>query len=91
MSATHIAGATIVIGGKYLVQRCSWCGIAIIEHDLEHTAVMGDGKEICRGWEGFVRIEGDGPTMYSGVEVEDGKLPDDFCGFQDKSAGTPKG
>lgn len=35
---THIAGAEIVIGGRYQRQICSWCGAALVDNDLAMMA-----------------------------------------------------
>lgn len=36
--STHIAGPMITVMGRYMRQRCSWCGYVLDEYDLERVA-----------------------------------------------------
>lgn len=78
----HVAGECLNIGGRYLRQRCSWCGAVLIDYDL---AMMGfsvaEGEEPSppATWEVGVLVLVDG-SMSTTVEHEDGaKLPASSC------------
>lgn len=77
----HIAGQQVDIGGRYLRQRCSWCGAVLIDYDL---AMMG---EVIRPeeptpppmWEVGRLVLCDGP-LSTLVEHKDGeRLPSASC------------
>jgi hypothetical protein len=75
----HIAGMAIDIGGRYLRQRCSWCGAVLIDYDLSMTAsVVVGGEEPARPatWEvgSLVLVDG---AMSTTVDGE--KLPPASC------------
>lgn len=39
MSETHIPGECITLGGRFMRQRCSWCGKTLLDYDLTRVAV----------------------------------------------------
>lgn len=46
LAVTHIAGQTVTIDGRYLRQRCAWCGAIIEDVDLTTIAVaVVEGEE----------------------------------------------
>lgn len=77
MSAvTHIAGDVITIGGRYMRQRCSWCGATLIDYDLALIAVPVGQDPTPGSWVpgGMVTVDGNMSTHYPGEE-----LPADAC------------
>lgn len=41
----HIAGHPITVNGRYLRQRCAWCGAIILDYDLSTLAFTDDTPE----------------------------------------------
>jgi len=81
---THIAGADIIIGGRRLRQRCSWCGAILLDYDLANVAVQvvpGDEAMPPATWPvgRLVRVRG---GMSESLPESD-QLPDDACGNVD--------
>jgi hypothetical protein len=78
-AVVHIAGVHVVIGGRYLRQRCGWCGATLLDYDLARIAVP-EGQDPTPGtWThgGLVLIDG---GLSAAVEHEDGaELPDGAC------------
>ena len=87
-STTHLAAPPMTIGGKFHRQVCMWCGHIIDDTDLEAIAVCGDEKTVKLSWEGLVRVTDMGGfrELVVAKPLDGGRLPDDFCGFQDGSA-----
>lgn len=88
-SVTHIAGAQLNMFNRYLRQRCDWCGIIIIEYDLERIAVREEDRSLPAMWRvgSLVRIDGYMSAEVEAVEEEIGqfKLPMDSCAFDPKT------
>lgn len=40
MTETHIPGEAVTVGGRYMRQRCEWCGKTLIDHDLSLVQVQ---------------------------------------------------
>ena len=75
MTETHIAGDSIAIEGRWLRQRCAWCGKTLLDYDLERVAVHGPDRTVAMWPAGaFIRTDG---AMSSVDESVD--LPDDCC------------
>lgn len=55
---THIAGPDITIEGRYLRQRCAWCGAVLLDYDLTLVAVPADQPGPLATWPlgAFVRV-----------------------------------
>lgn len=55
MPITHIAANSITLEGRFLRQRCAWCGCIIIDNDLSRMEVAlnpdGTVPPPPRGWE----------------------------------------
>ena len=82
-SVTHIAGPVLSRGGRYIRQRCSWCGAVLIDVDITRDRV-----ETTWTVEAFVRCqEGAPPTFVKGEPVSTDLLehgaPHDCCMFRD--------
>lgn len=81
----HIAGNDVQVG-PYLRQRCSWCGVVLIDHDL--SAIMYESRtppdqRRPATWPVGALVEVDGHVS-SIVEHEDGaELPANACGQLD--------
>lgn len=84
-SVTHIAGGQLNIHGRYLRQRCDWCGIILVEYDLERVAVPVGQPFLPAMWStgALVRIDGHMSAEVEAVEESPGvfKLPMDSCTF----------
>lgn len=80
MSAVvHIAGVHIQVG-KYLRQRCGWCGAVLLDYDLSNLAVPVGDDPTPATWPIGALVQVDGGLSVL-VEHEDGQpLPEDSCG-----------
>jgi len=75
---THIAGLGITIQGRYMRQRCAWCGLVLLDYDLAEIASI-DGSP-PRFWEVSKQVEVDG-NMSALVAGDD--LPADACSLME--------
>lgn len=71
---THFASNTITVEGRFMRQRCVWCGVLLTDYDLSRIA-SSDGSE-PGSWETgrLVRVDGNHSSV-----VEGDKIPDDCC------------
>lgn len=96
MSVTHIAAQDIVVEGRYLRQRCAWCGAVLLDYDLARVAVPIGQEGPPATWEAgrLVRVDGAFPEVYSLLDMDidtgpvvdgggDRMLPDDACALLD--------
>jgi hypothetical protein len=81
---THIAGPDLTVSGRYLRQRCSWCGALLLDYDLANLArplEPGEDPENPEPWRpgtfevgSLVRVAGafesGGWTSFERVELE---------------------
>lgn len=87
---THVAGADLEIQGRYLIQRCAWCGAVMLAYDYERISMPGEWKKpgtFTVG--GLVRFTYDGPVARWGEAVlsrtmmealvDAERLPEDAC------------
>lgn len=86
MGIVHIAGAQMVMFGRYLRQRCDWCGVILLEYDLERVMVSGPDKRMPAMWpvQSLILVDGNMATEWEKVPVEgttDIKLPMNACAF----------
>lgn len=79
---THIIGPDVFIGGRWLRQRCSWCGVVLLNDDLTQASAppgMIGAPPVFPVGE-VVRVEGENPTTFSVLAHLSGEnLPDDSC------------
>jgi hypothetical protein len=88
-TVVHIAGACVYLFGRYIRQRCEWCGIILVEYDLQRVAVpIGQPGEPAH-WEpgSLVRVDGALSASIEDVPRIDGdvQLPMDSCAFDPKT------
>jgi hypothetical protein len=84
-TVTHIAGACINMFGRYMRQRCDWCGYVLLEYDLERIEVPIEQPGPPGNWtpgtmvrvDGSISAEIDNPNVIEGVV----QLPADACAF----------
>jgi hypothetical protein len=79
MSVTHVAGLDVTVNGRYMRQRCAWCGDALIDLDLAAVMVQvapGAAPEPPARWTPGALVRVDGCVS---VSLEGDKLPDDAC------------
>lgn len=79
----HVAGLPVTIQGRYLRQRCAWCGAVLVDHDLAAIAVPIGQDPTPGTWTVGALVERDGPVT-SLVEGDD--LPDNACALLDPAA-----
>lgn len=73
----HVAGIELTVDGKHMRQRCSWCGVVLIDQNLELVAVQmpedGSDPPPVRAWPagewvdvepGHMRLLGDVGELY---------------------------
>lgn len=84
-SVTHIAGAQLSMFGRYLRQRCEWCGVILVEYDLARLQVPVGQEGPPAMWPvgGLVRVDGHMSAEVESVDEAPGltKLPMDSCAF----------
>lgn len=73
-----------MVDGRWVRQRCAWCGKALIEEDLELVMAPVDQPRPPMGvptWDGGVWVEVDEgvPTTYRVLEVEHDRFPVTAC------------
>ena len=81
----HVAGVELTVEGRYLRQRCSWCGAILCDYDLTLTMVP-EGQRGPSGWQvgAWIEIEGtDVGHLMRVVEQPDGKFPPNSCMAQE--------
>lgn len=88
---THIAGLQMDVRGRYLLQRCGWCGAVMAAYDRERIAVLGDvytdpplfevGRLIRFTYDGTVAAFGGVSLSRTSIVMldETDELPDDAC------------
>lgn len=77
-SITHIAGLDVQVG-RYLRQRCAWCGAVLSDYDLAGVAVLEGQDPRPAMWEVGVLVAMDGCASWV-VDHEDGTdLPANAC------------
>jgi hypothetical protein len=87
---THIAGLQMDVRGRYLLQRCGWCGAVMAAYDRQRVAVLGEWSDPALFEVGrLIRFSYDGPVArFGGVTLartsmvmldETDELPDDAC------------
>lgn len=85
-AVTHIAGSVVDLFGRYIRQRCDWCGIVLQEWDLERVQVpVGTEHVPPPTWTpgSLVRKDGNVTAEVEGRQSKDGsiQLPPDACAF----------
>lgn len=86
VSVTHIAGVDVEVQGRFLRQRCSWCGELLLDYDYANTAMPGEWRkpehfEIGR----LVRVHAGNPRRQEALTDDD--LPDDACALAEPRRG----
>jgi hypothetical protein len=71
----HIAGLEVCLFGRYLRQRCAWCGEILSDYDLTLTASSDGSRPKCWPVNALVAI--DGPGSWTLPETD--RLPDNAC------------
>jgi hypothetical protein len=89
VTETHVAGCDLEVQGRYLIQRCSWCGAVLLSYDYARiaspTAIESRPSTFRVG--GLVRFTYDGVAAFQGVALDrtmmealdEEMLPDDSC------------
>lgn len=89
IAVTHIAGACIVLFNRYMRQRCEWCGVVLLEYDLQRIAVPAGQDPMPANWPPgkLVRVDGHISAAIDEPDVVDGdiQLPPDACTFDPKT------
>lgn len=89
IAVTHIAGACIVLFNRYMRQRCEWCGVVLLEYDLQRIAVPAGQDPMPANWPPgkLVRVDGHISAAIDEPDVVDGdiQLPPDACAFDPKT------
>jgi hypothetical protein len=89
VTETHVAGLDLEVQGRYLIQRCAWCGGVLLAYDYLRTATPGEwekpgtwphGALIRCTYDGTITSRNDvalSRTMQTIVDSD--RLPDDAC------------
>lgn len=78
MSLVHVAGLDVEMMGRYLRQRCSWCGALLIDEDYTRLAMPGEWRKPGTFPVGrLVRVTEGNPRAMT--VLDDERLPDDAC------------
>ena len=81
-TVSHVAAQDITYEGRYLRQRCAWCGVNLIDEDLSLCMVMvvdGEPPGVPRWPVGkWIEVDEGCPTVYSVLE-EEGIAPKNSC------------
>jgi hypothetical protein len=89
LGVVHIAGTVIVLFGRYMRQRCDWCGIILLEYDLARVAGLVGTDPTPAHWPpgSLVRVDGNVSASIDNPEVKDGEIqiPPDCCAFDPKT------
>lgn len=82
----HIAGPDVVHAGRYVRQRCAWCGEELISADLAHVATPTVTTEtgepvdnVFPTWPPGTLVGRDGPVSYHVEPGENGRVPETSC------------
>jgi hypothetical protein len=80
----HIVGLQMVVQGHLCRQLCAWCGVVLVDVDLECIAVAEGSGGYNPFWETNAVLEveqsDDGTVVRSSiVPTVDGILPDNAC------------
>jgi hypothetical protein len=84
-AVVHIAGVCLTVFGRFMRQRCDWCGIILLEYDLSRIAVPVDQPGPPPYWTAgsLVRVDGHVSAEILNPESVDGQtqLKSDSCVF----------
>jgi hypothetical protein len=81
----HVAGPCITFAGRWVRQRCVWCGHVLIDMDLARTLVElpADGSEPDhpKGWadDALVHVDGGMSWVDPADDNDEGRVPDRCC------------
>lgn len=81
-SVVHLVGIDITVEGRWIRQRCSWCGVALIDADLSNVMVPEGQARGYPTWKigTWLRMDEGCPTVYSIVEPPgDERYPAGSC------------
>lgn len=83
MSTTHLAGIHVTKDGRYVRQRCAWCGEILVDEDASLVQrpiedIRGDETpaEFVGTWPAATLVRIDGPVR---SVVESDRYPEDCC------------
>ena len=77
----HLAGADLTVDGRWMRQRCAWCGELLIDLDLSRVAVQvepGEEPQPPATWPAGKFIVVDPPVRYV-LEWDGERLPPHAC------------
>ena len=77
-SVTHIAGIEVEVEGRFLRQRCAWCGEVLLNYDYASISMPGEWKkpghfEVGR----LVRVHAGNPKHQE--VLDEVTVPNDAC------------
>ena len=77
---THVAGMDVTWnGGRYLRQRCAWCGAILIDIDLFATSGVAGRATRYPRWAAGALVTMDGAMASTVLPGADGAVPEDAC------------
>lgn len=82
-TVVHLAAQDVWVEGRYVRQRCAWCGELLIDVDLARIAVhppLPEGERPIATWQPGAMVEASGvwPTVYRQID-DDGRIPINSC------------
>ncbi len=76
----HLAGPDLTVDGRYMRQRCSWCGAILIDYDLTMVSVpTGQDGPSFYGFGKWVEVTDGNPRIFTTLDWEGEKLPPTSC------------
>jgi len=78
----HLAGADVIVEGRWMRQLCQWCGYRLIDEDLTRVAVPSGQSGALPHFEigAWICVEGVNPTAFSVVDAPgEDKYPAGAC------------
>ena len=79
-SIAHLAGPDLTVDGRWMRQRCAWCGEVLLDYDLARVAVpVGQPGPSPFEIGKFIEVTSGNPKMSTALDWDSDKLPETAC------------